>query len=108
MAASSKLLGRSATARPAAVSRKALRVQATSRVDRYSKNDIIVSPSILSADFARLGDEVRLNAWTGCIKLPSSRLVAYHSAVPHSDGAIASRATPRWLACSLLLPLELW
>ena len=29
------------------------------RVDRYSKNDIIVSPSILSADFSRLGDEVR-------------------------------------------------
>jgi pentose-5-phosphate-3-epimerase len=28
-------------------------------VDRYSKNDIIVSPSILSADFARLGEEVR-------------------------------------------------
>lgn len=28
-------------------------------VDRFSKNDIIVSPSILSADFSRLGDEVR-------------------------------------------------
>lgn len=33
------------------------------RVDRYSKNDIIVSPSILSADFSRLGDEVRDERW---------------------------------------------
>ena len=32
---------------------------ATSRVDQYSKNDIIVSPSILSANFAKLGEEVR-------------------------------------------------
>jgi hypothetical protein len=35
-----------------------VKVQATSRVNQ-SKNDIIVSPSILSADFAKLGDEVR-------------------------------------------------
>lgn len=62
----SKLLGRSAAARPAVVSRKALRVQATSRVDRYSKNDIIVSPSILSADFARLGDEIKAIDQAGC------------------------------------------
>jgi ribulose-phosphate 3-epimerase len=32
---------------------------ATSRVDRHSKNDIIVSPSILSANFAKLGEEVQ-------------------------------------------------
>jgi hypothetical protein len=29
-----------------------------SRVDRFSKDDIIVSPSILSANFARLGEQV--------------------------------------------------
>jgi len=34
-------------------------VTCTSRVDKCSKKDIIVSPSILSADFSRLGDEVR-------------------------------------------------
>lgn len=61
-----KLLGRSASARPALASRKALRVQATHRVDRYSKNDIIVSPSILSADFARLGEEIKAIDQAGC------------------------------------------
>lgn len=32
---------------------------ATSRVDKSKKTDIIVSPSLLSADFSRLGEEVR-------------------------------------------------
>lgn len=50
--------------RPAA--RRAVRVAATSRVDKYSKNDIIVSPSILSADFSKLGDEVRAIDQAGC------------------------------------------
>lgn len=50
---------------PASRSR-AVRVQASSRVDRYSKNDIIVSPSILSADFARLGEEVKAIDQAGC------------------------------------------
>jgi len=44
------------SARPAA--RRAVKVFATSRVDQFSENDIIVSPSILSADFAKLGEEV--------------------------------------------------
>lgn len=33
-------------------------VKASARVDRYSKSDIIVSPSILSANFAKLGEQV--------------------------------------------------
>lgn len=33
-------------------------MKATSRVDKFSKNDIIVSPSILSANFAKLGEQV--------------------------------------------------
>lgn len=33
-------------------------VKATSRVDKFSKSDIIVSPSILSANFAKLGEQV--------------------------------------------------
>jgi len=52
-------------ARPSATcvrpnSRRSLKVAATSRVDSFSKNDIIVSPSILSADFARLGEEASI------------------------------------------------
>lgn len=39
--------------------RTSVRVQATHRVDKFKKTDIIVCPSILSADFAHLGDEVR-------------------------------------------------
>ena len=39
-------------------SRSALVVKATKRLDKFSKKNIIVSPSILSADFAKLGDEV--------------------------------------------------
>ncbi|CAN1312456.1 Ribulose-5-phosphate-3-epimerase, chloroplastic [Linum perenne] len=34
-------------------------VKAMSRVDKFSKSDIIVSPSILSANFAKLGDQGR-------------------------------------------------
>lgn len=33
-------------------------VKASSRVDKYSKSDIIVSPSILSANFSKLGEQV--------------------------------------------------
>lgn len=45
-------------------SRMSVRVSATHRVDRFSKKDIIVSPSILSANFATLGADV-----SECIKL---------------------------------------
>lgn len=42
-----------------AARRAAVQVQATSRVDAFSKDDIIVSPSILSANFAKLGEQVK-------------------------------------------------
>ncbi|GBG69155.1 hypothetical protein CBR_g3855 [Chara braunii] len=43
------------------------RVQASaSRVDRFSKSDVIVSPSILSANFAKLGDQVKAVEEAGC------------------------------------------
>ncbi|KAL8042290.1 hypothetical protein ABFX02_09G041400 [Erythranthe guttata] len=41
-------------------------VKATSRVDRFSKSDIIVSPSILSANFAKLGEQVKAVELAGC------------------------------------------
>lgn len=45
---------------------RTVKVAATSRVDKCSKNDIIVSPSILSANFSKLGDEVRAIDQAGC------------------------------------------
>ncbi|CAL5362287.1 unnamed protein product [Camellia sinensis] len=35
-------------------------VKASSRVDKFSKSDIIVSPSILSASFAKLGEQISI------------------------------------------------
>lgn len=53
-----KMQTRTAARAATACRRSAVVVKATSRVNQ-SKSDIIVSPSILSADFSRLGDEVR-------------------------------------------------
>lgn len=49
-------------------SRKSFRtvVKATSRVDKFSKSDIIVSPSILSANFSKLGEQVKAVELAGC------------------------------------------
>lgn len=44
-----------------------------SRVDRFSKSDVIVSPSILSANFARLGEQVTFQLQ--CLAI-QSRLVS--------------------------------
>jgi len=41
-------------------------VEATSRVDRFSKSDIIVSPSILSANFSKLGEQIKAVENAGC------------------------------------------
>ncbi|KAK3440237.1 hypothetical protein EUGRSUZ_B00532 [Eucalyptus grandis] len=41
-------------------------VKASSRVDKFSKSDIIVSPSILSANFSKLGDQVKAVELAGC------------------------------------------
>ncbi|KAF5193864.1 Ribulose-phosphate 3-epimerase [Thalictrum thalictroides] len=43
-----------------------MEVKATSRVDKFSKSDIIVSPSILSANFAKLGEQVKAVELAGC------------------------------------------
>eukprot|EP00239_Pterosperma_sp_CCMP1384_P000645 CAMPEP_0197847158 /NCGR_PEP_ID=MMETSP1438-20131217/5334_1 /TAXON_ID=1461541 /ORGANISM="Pterosperma sp., Strain CCMP1384" /LENGTH=282 /DNA_ID=CAMNT_0043459003 /DNA_START=87 /DNA_END=935 /DNA_ORIENTATION=+ len=56
---------RSAT-RSAVPGRAKLSVSATSRVDLCSKDDIIVSPSILSADFSKLGEEIAAIDKAGC------------------------------------------
>ena len=48
-------------------SRRAFSVRASgngSRVDKFDKHSIIVSPSILSADFAKLGEQVLLTKRT--------------------------------------------
>ncbi|XP_022137645.1 ribulose-phosphate 3-epimerase, chloroplastic [Momordica charantia] len=41
-------------------------VKASARVDKYSKSDIIVSPSILSANFSKLGEQVKAVELAGC------------------------------------------
>ncbi|KAK8931354.1 hypothetical protein KSP39_PZI017077 [Platanthera zijinensis] len=41
-------------------------IKASSRVDKFSKSDIIVSPSILSANFSRLGEQVKAVEVAGC------------------------------------------
>ncbi|KAL3513153.1 hypothetical protein ACH5RR_025870 [Cinchona calisaya] len=41
-------------------------VRASSRVDKFSKTDIIVSPSILSANFSKLGEQVKAVEVAGC------------------------------------------
>ncbi|KAL8256362.1 hypothetical protein R6Q59_031429 [Mikania micrantha] len=48
--------------------RKAIRTlaKASSRVDRFAKSDIIVSPSILSANFSKLGEQVKAVEQAGC------------------------------------------
>lgn len=46
--------------------RRSVSVSATHRVDRFSKKDIIVSPSILSANFAKLGEQVAAIDKAGC------------------------------------------
>eukprot|EP00894_Picocystis_sp_ML_P002275 jgi/Pico_ML_1/52792/g3447.t1 len=43
-----------------------VKASATSRVDRSDKRSVVVSPSILSADFSRLGDEIRAIDQAGC------------------------------------------
>eukprot|EP00227_Mantoniella_beaufortii_P010187 CAMPEP_0197587716 /NCGR_PEP_ID=MMETSP1326-20131121/9243_1 /TAXON_ID=1155430 /ORGANISM="Genus nov. species nov., Strain RCC2288" /LENGTH=270 /DNA_ID=CAMNT_0043152473 /DNA_START=40 /DNA_END=852 /DNA_ORIENTATION=- len=47
-----------AKARTASKARAAFSVSATHRVDACDKNSVIVSPSILSANFAKLGEQV--------------------------------------------------
>ena len=47
--------------------RRAFRtVVKASRVDKFSKSDIIVSPSILSANFSKLGEQVKAVEVAGC------------------------------------------
>lgn len=46
--------------------RRAVQVQATHRVDKFNKSDIIVSPSILSANFSKLGEQVKAIDEAGC------------------------------------------
>ncbi|KAI7751645.1 hypothetical protein M8C21_025309 [Ambrosia artemisiifolia] len=49
-------------------SRRAVRtiVKASARVDKFSKSDVIVSPSILSANFSKLGEQVKAVELAGC------------------------------------------
>eukprot|EP00246_Nothoceros_aenigmaticus_P010269 TRINITY_DN26683_c0_g1_i1.p1 TRINITY_DN26683_c0_g1~~TRINITY_DN26683_c0_g1_i1.p1 ORF type:complete len:318 (+),score=32.15 TRINITY_DN26683_c0_g1_i1:67-954(+) len=52
--------------RAGCVSVRGMPVVHASRVDKFSKSDIIVSPSILSANFAKLGEQVKAVDDAGC------------------------------------------
>lgn len=45
-------------------------VKASARVDKFSKSDIIVSPSILSANFSKLGEQVQFSTLIFATMLP--------------------------------------
>ncbi|KAH0849695.1 hypothetical protein HID58_096165 [Brassica napus] len=70
MGSVSGLKGRSFTNNPLPFSFSRRRahgvVKASARVDKFSKSDIIVSPSILSANFAKLGEQVKAVELAGC------------------------------------------
>lgn len=66
-AVSHKLAGSRTAGRPSVASRRgAVKVFATSRVDKCKKTDVIVSPSLLSCDFGKLGEEVKAIDQAGC------------------------------------------
>jgi hypothetical protein len=70
--------------------RSGVKVAATARVDKCKKSDIIVSPSILSADFARLGEEVR-RACSGVVGRkggPSASGTGPNKPAPHEGPAL--------------------
>lgn len=46
--------------------RRKILIEASARVERFSKSDIIVSPSILSANFSKLGEQVKAVELAGC------------------------------------------
>jgi hypothetical protein len=62
-----------APARRAVARRSTVQVQASRvAVDSFSKSDIMVAPSILSANFAKLGEQV--GADVGCVGQPGEAL----------------------------------
>jgi hypothetical protein len=89
----------------AASRRSTVAVAATSRVNQ-NKSDIIVSPSILSADFSKLGDEVRRGIH-GCPSHPHDAAPPLRSCAPssscHSLAMAPMHAVPLRLPCFLLL-----
>lgn len=74
------------------------------RVDRYNKGDIIVSPSILSADFAKLGEQVRSEALAACLQRPASgssasvlaRNCSLHDLPAHQKGQQPEQVLVSW------------
>ena len=86
--------GRAFTRRAA---RASVKVSATHRVDGFSKSDIIVSPSILSANFAKLGEQVIPARCRGCLVLKGlrRRSAAHPSAPAHPPTPARQRPPAR-------------
>ena len=84
-----------AAKRTATRARAAFNVSASAKVDACDKNSVIVSPSILSADFANLGAEVRANS--------PARGLATVSTLPRRTGKKAASLRRRERPMSSLL-----
>ena len=65
-----------AAKRTATKARAAFSVSANAKVDACDKNSVIVSPSILSANFASLGEEVSVS-WVGNIQKKNTHTHIY-------------------------------
>ena len=84
----------SKSVRPAAASRKSMVCSAGASRVTQSKKDIIVSPSILSADFARLGEEVRQpSIHRGPFLVPDARMRLHATISRPSQHLIPSPTT---------------
>lgn len=76
-----------------------VRVQATARVDQFNKSDIIVSPSILSANFSKLGEQVGLSRCRNSLGNSSS----YTEKCPHHQNRSRQLTRPVATGCTWTL-----
>ena len=83
-----------ASKRSAVKAKAAFNVSANAKVDACDKNSVIVSPSILSANFATLGEEVRPTPRAIAIKSPRAPRSRSHACLKRSS-RVRTATSPR-------------